>query len=90
MSIFHPYNVRCACGESFTAQLAEAVNAGRMPYLRQSILDGTFHRVSCPACNETMTIEKGFSYTDFRTSTFINVIPQCETASGQTFMEKSI
>ena len=76
MSIFHPYNVRCACGESFTAQLAEAVNAGRMPYLRQSILDGTFHRVSCPACNETMTIEKGFSYTDFRTSTFINVKPR--------------
>ena len=75
MSIFHPYLVMCSCGESFTAQLADAINAGRMPEYRQNILDGTFHRVTCPGCRETVTIEKEFTYTDFRAGILINIKP---------------
>jgi hypothetical protein len=79
MAVYHPHEVTCnQCGFKFTAQLAKGINIGRSPELKQKIIDGTFHKVSCPNCNTTATVEKEFSYTDFTTNTFIKVKPRTE------------
>ncbi len=76
MGVYHPYPVRCQCGTTFTANLAEGVNAVRSPRARASILAGTFHRLTCPTCGSTFTAEKEFVYTDFERGTMIKVKPR--------------
>jgi len=75
MAVYYPYPVKGACGHSFTAQLARGINIRRTPELKKKIIDGLFHRVTCPVCGHTFTVEKEFSYTDFDTNTFIKVMP---------------
>jgi hypothetical protein len=75
MSTFRPYTVQCACGHSFQAQLAVAVNAVRMPKLRQEILDGTLHRVTCPSCGRNFTAHKRFVYVDLERDLVVDVHP---------------
>lgn len=76
MSTFRTYSIPCACGRSFRAELAIAVNPVRMPRLRQAILDGSFHRVTCPSCGQTFTVEKPFVYTDLRRGLIVHVQPK--------------
>jgi hypothetical protein len=75
MSTFRPYTVQCACGHSFQAQLAVAVNAVRMPKLRQEVLDGALHRVTCPSCGRTFTAHKRFVYVDLNQNLVVEVHP---------------
>lgn len=76
MAVLQPYPVKCSCNSSFVALMADSVNAGRSPEVRQQILAGRFHRFTCPGCGREMTIEKEFSYTDFSRNTFIRVLPR--------------
>ncbi|MFT3908258.1 MAG: CpXC domain-containing protein [Ferruginibacter sp.] len=78
MAIYHPYQIRCSCGCNFTAQLARGINIQRTPELKQKIIEGKFHRVSCPKCKSEFTVEKEFYYTDFKTNLFIHVKPRQE------------
>lgn len=76
MAIVYPYNVQCDCGATISANLADGVNVGRTPAIREQILAGTFHRVSCPSCKRTVTAEKSFFYTDAKRRTYIQVKPR--------------
>ncbi|HEX8448795.1 MAG TPA: CpXC domain-containing protein [Allosphingosinicella sp.] len=76
MAIVYPYIMRCRCGETITANLADGVNVGRTPQVRDEILSGKMHRVSCPACRGTFTAEKSFLYSDLTRGTFIQVKPR--------------
>lgn len=78
MAITHPHTVRCSCGETFTAYLADAVNVQRRPATRDEILAGTFHRTRCRACGRETTIEKEFSYVDFARGSLYRVKPRQE------------
>src|ERR1044072_7674295 len=78
MAVYHPYTVKCTCQQSFVAPLARGINVQRTPELKQKIIDGKFHRVTCPNCKKTFTVEKEFSYTDLGNNIFIKVKPVSE------------
>jgi hypothetical protein len=46
-----------------------------MPYLRDAVKEGRLHRVTCPSCGRTFTVETTFVYTDLRRGTVIHVRP---------------
>lgn len=76
MSAFHTLKLECPCGHDFTHQVARGINVQRSPKFRQEILDGTFHRVTCPVCRKNRIIEAAFSYVDPKTKLFIQVKPR--------------
>jgi hypothetical protein len=78
MAVFQLYPVTCTCGHTFEARLARSVNGGRSKALRDAILDGKLHRVRCPGCEHEFSVEKAFSYADFKTNTFFDVRPRWE------------
>jgi hypothetical protein len=79
MSTFRPYSLQCSCGQTFRAELAVAVNAVRMPQLRDAIVDGRFHRMNCPFCGRDFTVEKQFTYIDLMRKMIIHVHPPRES-----------
>ena len=50
MAVYHPVTVTCSCGNTFTANLARSINAGRTPAIREKIIHGDFHQVNCSRC----------------------------------------
>jgi hypothetical protein len=78
MAVFHPIQVRCSCGNAFSADAARSVNIRRNPAVRGEILAGRFHRVSCPACGASLTIERPFYYSDADRSAVFLVMPRGE------------
>ena len=78
MSTFRVYSLTCGCGEKLSAPLAESVNVQRAPELREQILKGQFHRVKCPKCKRTVTVEKPFLYFDTGRQAYFNVLPASE------------
>ena len=78
MAVFHPFTVKCQCGNTLVAQLADSINAKRSPEARDKILRGELHRVACPVCNRQMTVEKPFYYTDLTRDAFFKVFPRGE------------
>src|SRR5262245_38838895 len=63
------------CGERFNAPTADTINVTRMPGARADILEGRFHRVTCPACQRPFRVERVFLYTDLRRKHFAQVFP---------------
>ena len=78
MGVFHPTRVTCTCGHAFVVNLARSVNAVRMPALRNLILSGAFHRVSCPSCGRRVAVESPLYYTDLRRGAVFHVRPRNE------------
>jgi hypothetical protein len=84
MSTFRPYSIPCACGRAFRTELAVAVNPVRMPKLRTAILEGRLHRVTCPYCANTFTVEKRFVYADLRRKLIVHVHPKSHAFRWKT------
>src|SRR5476649_1454769 len=76
MSVFHPHDVHCPNGHTFSAPVASSVNGHRSPALRRKILDGELHRAECDTCRAVMTIEKSFYYTDGQHNCVFQVHPR--------------
>ncbi len=76
MAAFLPHIVTCSCGGTFVASLAESINVGRLPKVRDDILAGKLHRALCPTCGVSSTIEKSFLYTDPVRCAFYRVEPR--------------
>jgi hypothetical protein len=63
MSVFRPIDVTCpACRKRFAFEAVYSVNADRRPALRDAILDGTFQRLTCPACSASSRLDPEFTY----------------------------
>lgn len=76
MSWFEHTDVACPrCGEGFKAPTAQTVNVTRMPEARSWVLDGSFHRVTCPGCAEPIFVDRDFLYTDLGREQFVLVGP---------------
>ena len=73
--------------------VANSVNAGRHPHLRDAILAGTFHRYRCEVCARELVIDRELFYFDFDRRQFIAVYPvgelpraaACARAAAATF-----
>ena len=76
MSVFHPTTIACRCGWQFAASLVHSANIRRMPSLRAAILDGSFHRVTCPSCGNIANVEAVFTYTDTERGQLFLVFPR--------------
>ena len=64
MAVYHPVTVTCSCGNTFTANLARSINAGRTPAIREKIIHGDFHQINCSRCGRRQAVESPFFYID--------------------------
>ncbi|WP_428408853.1 CpXC domain-containing protein [Hyphococcus sp.] len=64
MAIQKPTSIQCRCGAQFRASFYESMNISRSPDLREKIIAGELHRVTCPTCKSTFTAENTFHYVD--------------------------
>lgn len=76
MSVLLEHTVRCACGGTVTAQLADTINAARSPALKSAILEGALHRAECARCRRDFTVEKPFIYVDLPQDMILEVFPR--------------
>ncbi len=76
MSTWAVHPVGCPCGAEFQAQLADGLHITRLPEVRQKILDGTFHTVTCPGCRATGVVHTKTLYTDFQRFHWVAVAPR--------------
>lgn len=81
MSITEEKLVQCACGTTVRVVVAESLNAGRHPHLRQALLDGELHRFTCAACGANVLVEKQLLYFDAERHHFFVVMPRGELAN---------
>jgi hypothetical protein len=80
MSITRPEQVDCPCGTPVTVTVADSLNAGRHPHLKQAILDRNLHVFRCDACGGPLVIEKDLLYFDFDRKQFFCMYPRHERA----------
>lgn len=76
MSIFRTVEAHCpACNTPVDFALVYSVAADRRPELREAIVDGSFQRQPCPACDTMFRAEPEFSYMDLALGLYIGVWP---------------
>ena len=80
MSITHTERLTCRCGTPLEAFVADSLNAGRHPHLRQMVFNRTLHVFTCSVCGHVFTVEKELLYFDFNRRQFIGVFPSSERA----------
>lgn len=78
MSSSRQETVRCPCGIEMEVFVAESINAGRHPKLRQALLDGELHRFPCEACGHAVILEEQLLYVDAERRQFFVVMPRNE------------
>ncbi|MCI0682343.1 MAG: CpXC domain-containing protein [Gemmataceae bacterium] len=76
MSLFNPETVACpSCGAAVEFNAVFSLNADRRPDLRAAVLDGSFQRQPCPACNTEFRLDPEMTYLDVRRGQWIAVFP---------------
>ena len=78
MSITRNETVRCPCGAAVEVTVADSLNAGRHPHLRQMVLDRTLHTFSCGGCGEPLIIDKDLLFFDWDRKQIIGCYPESE------------
>lgn len=63
------------CGASCDAEVVVVANFDRRPDLRQAVLDGSFNRIPCGACGNTMVVQRGVGVWDWDRKQYLNVWP---------------
>jgi hypothetical protein len=90
MSIFRNLSVECpACSTPVTFELVYSVAADRRPDLREAILDGSFQRKACPACDTSFRADPEFSYMDIRRGQYIGVWPASKREDWRDCAERT-
>ena len=80
MSITRTERLDCPCGTPVTMFIADSLNAGRHPHLKQAILDRTLHVFRCDACQRLLVVEKDMMFFDFERKQFFCMYPRGERA----------
>jgi CpXC protein len=88
MAVYYPTTVTCPCGDTFSANLAKSINAGRTPAIRDKIIRGEFHQVVCPSCGRRAAVERPFFYTDLSRHAIYSVRPRSERYNFRRDSEK--
>lgn len=84
MSIFEQIELKCPnCAAPVKFDLVMSVNAARQPDLRAAILDRSFQRQTCPACDTVFRMPPEFSYLDVKRKQFFGVWPAARMAEWQ-------
>jgi hypothetical protein len=64
MSFAKLEEITCPCGETFEAELWNAINVGEDPDLKEAILSGEVNVVCCPSCGQIFYAEHFILYQD--------------------------
>src|SRR5262245_3561647 len=81
MSLFQTLEIPCpACGTDVEYSVVYSVNANRRPDLRAAIIDGTFQRQTCSACQANFRVEPEFNYLDVNRGLWIAAFPLSKLA----------
>ena len=76
MSVTHEQDIECGrCGAAISVFLADSLNAGRHPALRERLLAGQLHRFTCGACGHSLVIDKELLYFDYERGHYFYVFP---------------
>ena len=78
MSTFRARSIRCHANHPFEGELFDSLHVSRRPDVREQILDGTFHRFTCPTCAEPVVVEHRLAYTDFPRRQWFTVFPRID------------
>lgn len=81
MSTWRPYAVRCPCGATLRAELADGLHVAETPWVRARIAAGDFQRLACPACGVARVAHTPLVYTDFARLHWVVVAPPAELAA---------
>lgn len=74
MSVWYAQDLVCGnCHHQFEAVLARGIHARRLPEVRNQIIRGELHHISCPACNAVIDAHRDLAYTDFDRHHWVHV-----------------
>jgi len=80
MSITRTDRVTCRCGTPVEVFVADSLNAGRHPHLKDALIQRTLHRFQCAVCDQILIIEKDMLFFDFERRQFFCMYPRHERA----------
>src|SRR5262245_32074523 len=76
MSIFRDLSLACPqCGALRVESVAVSLNGPRVPEVVRAIVDGSFHRFTCRACEHHFRADGPLIYTDFERRHWIGEFP---------------
>jgi CpXC motif protein len=78
MSTYRLQEIHCPSGHGFEAEVFDSLHVSRRPDIRDQILDGTFHRFTCPRCDQAFLVENRLAYTDFPRRHWFTVFPRID------------
>jgi hypothetical protein len=76
MGVMRGHTLRDKRGQALQVNVADCVNVGRTPKVREKILNGEFHRIKASGGNGPVSVEKPFFYADFERGQFFLVLPR--------------
>jgi hypothetical protein len=74
-------HLACFCESAFDADIPDSGDATSDPGIEESILDGSFMEVHCPACGKRLTPEFPFRLTGVRGLGEIYLVPESDRAA---------
>jgi hypothetical protein len=78
VSVTRQEQVMCGCGARLDVTVADSLNAGRHPHLRQALLDRKLHVFQCGVCRQPLVVEKDLLYVDFDRKQFFASVARHE------------
>ncbi|TMQ14068.1 MAG: hypothetical protein E6J90_03330 [Deltaproteobacteria bacterium] len=81
MSITTTRSFQCRCGEPLEVTVADSLNAGRHPHLRDALIAMELHRFTCEACGATTLVDTPFTYFDHERKQLFLVLRRGDLAS---------
>jgi CpXC motif protein len=87
VSTFVPSTIVCSCGEHYVVEVANGLHISARPDIRKQILDGTFHKFSCPHCGATQQVDALLSLTDFPARQWITIAPATALPERAKYIE---
>lgn len=86
MSVFQTHEMPCpACGSAVRFEFADSVNGARRPDLREAMLDDSFQRLRCAACEAGFRLEPALTYLDVERGLWMLVRPAGLLTEWQAF-----
>jgi CpXC motif protein len=90
MSITHQERFACSCGAVVEALVADSLNAGRHPHLKELLLARQLHRFRCAGCGSEFVVDKPLFYFDLPRRQFVCVFPPGERADEREHMRVTL
>jgi len=76
MSLTNFKEVQCECGEKFTVELVNSINAEQTPQLKEKLLAGELNLTVCPKCHKLLYVEQFILYIELNKELIVFIYPK--------------